>query len=91
MRKTSAGEASPSCDQLGRQLRVAAVAQLDLDAGLLGELRRDLLEQLLVLGVVDDDRRTVVPGAAGGRESGDQGQAGELTSTGTRFTSTSQG
>src|SRR5688572_31934933 len=32
-------------DQLGGQLRVATVAQLDLDAGLLGELRRDLLER----------------------------------------------
>ena len=67
--------------ELGRQLGVAAVAQLDLDAGLLRERRRQLFEQLLVLGVVDDDLRPVVA-AADRAERGDhrQGQGGNKTS-----------
>ena len=54
MRKTSAGESSPSCDELVGQLEVLAAAQLDVEPGLLLEERHDLVEQLLVLGVVDD-------------------------------------
>ena len=53
VRKTSAGESSPSCDQLVGQLEVLAVAQLDVEPGLLLEERHDLVDQLLVLGVVD--------------------------------------
>ena len=62
-------------DELGGELEVLAVAQLDVDAGLLGERRRQLLDQLLVLGVVDHDRRAVVaaPGEDGRQQQGGQG------------------
>ena len=55
VRNTSAGEAAPSCDDLVAELGVAALAQRDLDAGLLGEGLGPGLGQALVLGVVDDD------------------------------------
>ena len=42
-------------DDLVGHLEVLAAAQLDVEAGLLLEERHDLVEELLVLGVVDDE------------------------------------
>ena len=56
VRKTSAGEASPSCDDLVGQLGVVRVAELQLDAGLLGEALEHRADQALVLGAVDGQR-----------------------------------
>ncbi len=53
VRKTSAGEASPSCDDLVGQLGVVRVAELQLDAGLVGEVLEHRADQALVLGAVD--------------------------------------
>ena len=59
--------------ELVGQLEVLGVAQLDLDPGLLLEGRHDLVEELLVLGVVDDQLRLVL--AARGEERGGRGSA----------------
>src|SRR3546814_9475562 len=55
------------------ELEVLAVAQLDLDAGLLLEDRGHLLEELLVLRVVDGDEGAVVP-TAGSEQAADHQQ-----------------
>ncbi len=69
-------------DDLVGHLEVLAAAQLDVEPGLLLEERDDLVEQLLVLGVVDDQVGRVEDAARaqGSDEQRGEGGAGPSTS-----------